>query len=218
LPRIPLVSPDAMTDDQRRVYQNIVTGPRQALVGPLRAALHNPELAERWQQLGEILRFRTSLPPRISELAILVVARRWNSQVEWYIHSEAARKAGLPDSTIEAIRHARSPKLETPAETAIYEFVRQLQEYGQVEDEIYDEVQRELDVVGTVEIVALIGYYTMVSITLNAHQIPLPDSAEPPLQPVAGQNCAETKTSPGVSRLTRLAQAQPSSRAGAEKD
>ena len=79
MPRIPLVSPDALTDDQRRVYERIVAGPRKVIVGPLRAALHIPELADRWQQLGEILRFRTSISPRLNELAILVTARRWNS-------------------------------------------------------------------------------------------------------------------------------------------
>src|SRR4029453_8321694 len=77
LPRIPLPSPDEMTPEQRRVYDAIVKGPRGTLVGPLRAALHRPELAEKWQQLGELLRYRTSLPPQISEIAILVTARRW---------------------------------------------------------------------------------------------------------------------------------------------
>jgi 4-carboxymuconolactone decarboxylase len=84
-----------MTPEQRRIYESIVNGPRGTLVGPLRAALHRPELADKWQQLGELLRYRTSLPPHISEIAILVTARRWNSQVEWHMHAIAAAKAGV---------------------------------------------------------------------------------------------------------------------------
>jgi len=208
LPRIPLFSPDTMTDDQRRVYENIISGPRKTLVGPLRAALHNPELADRWQLLGELLRFRTSLSARVSELAIVVTARRWNSQVEWYIHSQAARKAGLSDAALEAIREARSPQLDSPGETAIYEFSRQLLEFGCVSDETYAEVQQELGVTGIVELAAVIGYYTMVSMTLNAHEVPLPDAAEPPLQPIAGQNGGGAKHSQDLPGLTSLAPAQ----------
>ena len=90
MPRIPLPTPDVMTPEQRKVYDSIVKGPRGTLVGPLRAALHRPELADKWQQFGELLRYRTSLPPEISEIAILVTARRWLSQVEWHMHAIAA--------------------------------------------------------------------------------------------------------------------------------
>jgi len=95
MPRIPLPGPEEMTPAQRRVHDAIISGPRGTLIGPLRAAIHNPELAERWSALGEILRFRTSLPKRLSELAILVTGRRWTSQVEWWVHARAAADAGL---------------------------------------------------------------------------------------------------------------------------
>src|SRR5205085_12473217 len=90
LPRIALVDPQTMSGEQRRVYDDIVSGPRGTLVGPLRAALHSPELAEHWQRLGAHLRYHTSLPPRLADLAVLVPARRWTSDVEWYIHAQAA--------------------------------------------------------------------------------------------------------------------------------
>lgn len=203
--RIPLVSPDSMTDEQLRVYERIVAGPRKAMVGPLRAALHNPELAERWQQLGALLRFGTSLSARISELAILVTARRWNSQVEWHIHAEAARKAGISDAVIDAIRQAQAPHFNSLGEIAVYEFARELQESGQISEQTYAEVQRELGVAGVVELTAIIGYYTMVSMTLNAHEIPLPDGSVGPLRPVAEQNSGDSRYFHG---LTHLAQAR----------
>jgi 4-carboxymuconolactone decarboxylase len=187
LPRIPLPSLETMTPDQRVVYEKVISGPREALVGPLRAALHCPELADRWQSLGVLLRFQTSIPPRLSELVILVTARRWNSQIEWYIHAEAARKAVLPDAVIEAIRQGRSPEFDDPNEAAVYEYARELQDSGQVSESIYEKVLDRLGIVGIVELTAIIGYYTMVSMTLNAHEIPLPDGAKPPLAPVSRQ-------------------------------
>ena len=104
MPRIPLPSPEEMNPAQRLVLDKIISGPRGTLIGPLRAAIHNPELAERWSALGEILRFRTSLPKRLSELAILVTGRRWTSQVEWWVHARAAADAGLDAAIIADMR------------------------------------------------------------------------------------------------------------------
>jgi 4-carboxymuconolactone decarboxylase len=188
LPRIPLPTVDELTQHQRAVYEKVVSGPRASLVGPLRAALHSPELADRWQSLGALLRYQTSVPARLSELVILVTARRWNSQIEWHIHAAAARKAGLPQTIIEAIQHARSPEFESSQEAAVYEYAREIQTSGQVSLGLYEKVLAIVGVVGIVELTAIIGYYTMVSMTLNAHEIPLPDGAEVPLVPVARQN------------------------------
>lgn len=179
--RIPLPSPDSMTNDQKRVYEKIVSGPRGRLVGPLRAALHSPELAERWQALGALLRFGTSLPPRVSELAIVVTARRWNSQIEWHIHAQAARAAGIADAVLDAIQSRATPSFESRDDEVVYEFARQLQETGQVDPKLYAEAVARWQAVGVVELTAVIGYYTMVSMTLNAHEIPMPDDAPAPL-------------------------------------
>jgi 4-carboxymuconolactone decarboxylase len=184
LARIPLLTPEAMTPAQRKVLDDVTSGPRGTLVGPLRAAIHRPELADVWQRFGALLRFGTSLPPHLSELAILVTARRWNSQLEWHIHAEAARKAGIAGAVIEDLCHGRAPLLPQPDEAEIYAFARELQLYGQVADDTYDRVLTRWGTVGAVELTALIGYYTMVSMTLNAHQLPLPDGATPPLEPL----------------------------------
>ena len=179
--RIPLPSPETLTAEQKRVYEAIVAGPRGALRGPLRAALHNPELADKWQQLGELLRYRTSLPPQLSELAILVTARHCNCQVEWFIHAEMARKAGLADSIIENIRTGRPINVSDPAALDIYLFASELNRSHNVSDDIHRRIRERFGVTGVVELTALIGYYTMVAMTLNAHEIPLPDGATPPL-------------------------------------
>jgi 4-carboxymuconolactone decarboxylase len=182
MPRIPLPSPEEMNPAQRLVLDKIISGPRGTLIGPLRAAIHNPELAERWSALGEILRFRTSLPKRLSELAILVTGRRWTSQVEWWVHARAAADAGLDAAIIADIREGAAPRFADDKEALVYRFACALQQSGQVPREIYDDAVGHFGVVGVVELTALIGYYTMVSMTLNAHEIPLPEGVKAPLE------------------------------------
>jgi 4-carboxymuconolactone decarboxylase len=170
-----------MSDAQRAVFDAVVSGPRGTVVGPLRAALHSPELADRWSKLGEFIRYKTMLPAKLNELAILVTARRWNSELEWVVHSEAARAAGLEEDLIQDLLHGRPPRISDGDTAAIYEFARQIQLNGQVDDAAYEAVRSRWQERGVVELTAVIGYYTMVSMTLNAHRIPLPDGMEPDL-------------------------------------
>ena len=181
--RIPLFPLEKMTVEQQRVYDAVVSGPRGVVVGPLRAALHRPELADKWQQFGEILRYRTSLPPRLSELAILVTARHWSSQLEWQQHAPAALKGGLAKEIVEAIRDGLQPAFAKEDEEAVFEFSSQLQERKSIEEKTYQRALDLLGVQGVVELTALIGYYTMVAMTLIAHQIPLPEGSKPELPP-----------------------------------
>jgi len=179
--RIPLFPLESMTAEQQRVYDAVVSGPRGVVVGPLRAALHRPELADKWQQFGEILRYRTSLPPRLSELAILVTARHWTSQLEWQQHAPAALKGGLAGEVVDAIREDRRPLFSNEDEESVYDFSFELQNTRAVKEETYQRALGLIGVQGVVELTALIGYYTMVAMTLIAHQIPLPEGAAPPL-------------------------------------
>lgn len=201
--RIPLPDEGGLTPEQRRVVEAVIAGPRGTLVGPLRAALHRPELADAWQRFGAMLRYDTSLPPRLSELAILVTARRWNSQLEWHVHAIAAEKGGLPASVIEAMRKGEVPCFDDEADAEIYAFARELQLSGQVREEVYQKVHKRWGAVGVVELTTLIGYYTLVSMTLNAHHIPLPDGVVAPLS-LEGP-CREDPTLPV--RLTCIPEA-----------
>jgi 4-carboxymuconolactone decarboxylase len=181
MPRLHLPSADEMTAEQRDVHDEIVSGVRGRLVGPLRAVIHSPDLARRWSRLGEYLRFSTCLPRKLNELAILVTGRRWNSQVEFLIHAEAAKDAGLDPACIEAIRRGEAPTFTDDAEAEVYAFARLLQETGNVDDRAYQAITARWGARGVVELTAVIGYYTMVSMTLNVHEIPVPTGATPPL-------------------------------------
>ncbi len=183
--RIPLLGPDEMNPAQRAIYDAVVSGPRGEMIGPLRAAIHSPELAQAWSALGEFLRFRTCLPKRLNELAITVTGRRWTSQVEWWVHARVCAAAGVPQEAIDAIAALRSPRFTDPADLEVYEFARSLQQDGQVPDSVYAAVKDRWDTRGVVELGAVIGYYTMVSMTLNLHRLPLPEGATG-LPPEAG--------------------------------
>lgn len=176
--RIPLFSPDDMTPDQETVYRRIMAGPREEVIGPLRAVLHVPELADRWQLLGEALRFDTSLPARLNELAILVTARRWNAQLEWDIHARAALSAGLSEDVVEQVRQGLSPSFVGDDEREVYDFVRALQLTGNVPEATYQAIWTRWGTAGAVELSSVVGYYTLVAMTLNVHEIPLPPAAK----------------------------------------
>jgi 4-carboxymuconolactone decarboxylase len=176
-----------------------VSGPRGEIIGPLRVALHHPELADRWQQLGEILRYNTSLPPRLNELAIILTGRHWNSPVEWAIHADAGLKAGLSPVLIEAIRLCETPAFDHEDEAIVYEYTRQLLQHGHVSQSVYATARTRFDTIGIVELTAVIGYYSMVAMTLNAHDIPVPDRPGTKLPPLAV----------GMDGLSPLAQLAP---------
>jgi 4-carboxymuconolactone decarboxylase len=181
MPRIELVTEASMTDAQRRVYDAMKSGPRRSPpVGPLAAAMHRPELAEKWSDLGLVLRFNSSFEPRLREFVILLTGRFWDCQFEWFSHEAAARKAGLSDRTIETLRHGGAV-FEATDEQEIHDYAIELLRIHQVSDATYRRILNAYGTTGVVELTALIGYYAMVALTLNAHEIGVPDGATPPL-------------------------------------
>jgi 4-carboxymuconolactone decarboxylase len=188
MPRISLPAPDTMNPEQRAVYDRIVSGPRGRIQGPLRAALHNAELADKWQALGALLRYGTTLPPRLSEIAILVTGRACNSPFEWYAHRAEGEKAGIEQPIIEALLAGAVPPGMSPDDDAIYHYAVELNRHNSVSDATYAVALARFGERGVVELTALIGYYTMVAMTLNCHEIPLPEGATPafPLPQHAG--------------------------------
>jgi 4-carboxymuconolactone decarboxylase len=179
MPRITLPAPEDMDADQRRVYDKIVSGRRGRIQGPLRAALYNAELADRWQALGELLRYHTTLTPRQSELAILVTGRACRSPFEWYAHRLEAEKAGVEPQIIEALLAEETPAGLSGEDAAIVRYATELNRLNSVSDATYAEALQRLGERRLVELTALVGYYTMVAMTLNAHEIPLPEGVQP---------------------------------------
>jgi 4-carboxymuconolactone decarboxylase len=180
--RFPKLTPDQLTPAQREVAAEITAGPRGEVRGPFIALIHNPELASKVQRLGEHLRWKGKLPPKLKELAVLVTARRWTCQHEWVMHSKLALEGGLGAGIVDDIRHGREPKGMLDEEKAVYNFCRELHATGRAGDAAFTDIQRRYGLDGALELIALNGYYSLMAMVLNTAGLPLPGNAEAPLK------------------------------------
>ena len=170
---------DEMTAEQRRLADSILAGPRKSLSGPFSAFLYSPETGDYAQKLGEQVRFRNSLPEKLKELAILVVARHWTAQFEWFAHHRLALAAGLAPAIADAIGAGKHPAGLDGDETAIYAFASELLARKEVSDATFKAVADRFGEKGVVDLIATLGYYTLVSMTLNVNRFPIPEGATP---------------------------------------
>jgi 4-carboxymuconolactone decarboxylase len=177
--RLPDIDLARLTPEQRQVHDTIVAGPRGKVEGPLRVWLTSPVFAARAQELGAFCRFGTSLPPRLSELAILVTAAHWRAGFEWYAHEKFAREAGLAEAAIRAIKAGKTPTFDSENEAAVHAFARELLDTRRVSDATYARATAALEPVGVVDLVGILGYYGLISMTINAFEVPAPDGADP---------------------------------------
>ena len=185
--RLGAVRPADATSAQREVIDAIAGGARGrgrplgslldergGLAGPFNAWVHRPDLGIVVQSLGERLRFRGNLPGAAREIAILTVGAKWMAEYEWWAHTRVGRREGVSDETIDAIHRGERPLLPDPVEQSAYDFTATLLETGRVDPASYDAARAHLGDGGLVELVTLAGYYTLVSFTLNAFEVPLP--------------------------------------------
>lgn len=174
------IAPEEMTPAQRRAHDLIVAGRRGRFGGPFQLLIRAPEICEHASQLGEHLRWGTSLPDRLSELAIIATARFWRAQYEWYAHAPLAEKAGVPDAAIEAIRRGDTPTFAQSDEALVYRICNELFDTQRLSDPTFAAAIAALGETGLVEIIAIVGYYTLIGNILNAFQVALPDGVAPP--------------------------------------
>jgi 4-carboxymuconolactone decarboxylase len=180
MPRMPDIVYAELNADQRRVHDAIAAGPRGQVQGPLRVWLQNADLADRAQALGAFCRFGTSLPPRLSELAILVTGAHWRAGFEWFAHAPIAIAAGIDPAAVEAIRTGKPPNLVPPDEAAAYAFAHELLTTRDVSDATYRRAFAQLGQKGVVELVGILGYYGLISMTIKAFEVPLPAGTPEP--------------------------------------
>jgi 4-carboxymuconolactone decarboxylase len=173
---------DQMTSAQRTVAEAIMSGPRQKMSGPFNAWLRNPELADRLQKVGEYVRFKTSLDKRLNEMAILMTAQYWSASYEWYAHAPLAAKAGLSPDVIKAIGEGKKPDSMKDDEAIVWEFSTQLRRDHGVDDAIYAKALEKFGENGIMDLVAVNGYYDVVSMTLNVAHVAAPENAELPFK------------------------------------
>jgi len=180
--RFPRLTEESMTREQRQVAAAIAAGPRGEVRGPFIPLLHHPALAQKIQQLGEELRWKGRLPPALTELAVLITARRWTCQHEWLIHEKLARRAGVSGSLIDDLQAGRQPSHMTEDEAAVLAFCTEAHATGRVGEAAFNKILERFGREGAVELLVLCGYYSMMAMVLNTASMPLPDDAPAPLQ------------------------------------
>jgi 4-carboxymuconolactone decarboxylase len=184
-PRLPPLTEDELNPAQRALLQSLRSGPRGknvTLAGPFGCYMHAPEAGEVIQQFAAFCRFKTRLPKRLSEFAILVIGQMWKAQYEFYVHAQEAERAGVLAQTIRDIKAGRSPAKAPKDERALYDFIKELHQTRRVMTRTYARVHEILGDGGMVEFLGILGSYTLTSMVLNTFQVPLPDGVAPPFK------------------------------------
>ena len=180
--RMPPLEADKMNDAQRAAAAELAAGPRGGVKGPFIALLRSPELMGRLADVGEYLRFRSSLDKRISEFLMLIVSRHWTQQFEWAVHVPLALDAGVKRETLEDLAEGRRPSAMAPDEAIAYDFCAELLATRGVSDATYRTALDRFGERGVIDMLGVVGYFTAVSMVLNVAHTPAPGAVSPPLE------------------------------------
>jgi len=183
-PRFPQLTPERLDAEQQRVAAEILKVSSGGLGGPYNFLLRSPVLADRVLKLADYLRFNTSVPRRLNEMAILIQARLWTAQYEWWAHHPLALKAGLAPAIAEALKVGRRPEGMQPDEAAVYDFCVELSKRRAVSDATFERARTLLGEQQVVDLVALTGFYAKVSMILNVAEAGIPGGGAAPLAPM----------------------------------
>jgi 4-carboxymuconolactone decarboxylase len=173
-----------MTAAQKKMFEGLISGERRGASGPFNVLLRSPEMGDLAQQFGASMRFHSSIPSKLNELAIIITARHWTSQYEWYAHRRAAQTAGLSQAIIDAVAAGTRPAAMAPDEAAVYNFCTELLTTKQVSDATFNATRDRFGERGIVDLIGVTGYYQLVSMLLNVDRYPLPDGVAAELKPL----------------------------------
>ncbi|MFN9618253.1 MAG: carboxymuconolactone decarboxylase family protein [Synechococcaceae cyanobacterium] len=175
--RMPPLPPEQRSEAQRQAAAALEAGPRGRLEGPFIPLLRSPELMDRLQETGAYLRFASALPERLREFVILLVARRWSQPVEWAIHCPLALAAGLDSAILHAVAEGRRPAALPEAEAIAYAVWDELDRYRSLSDATYSRTLQLLGEAGLIDLIALIGYYSLLAMVMNVAHTPASGAA-----------------------------------------
>lgn len=170
-----------LTAAQKTMADHLLGGERRGMGGPFNVLLRSPEMGDLAQQLGAQVRFHSSLSRKLNEFAIIMTARYWTAQYEWYAHKRLALEAGLSPAIVDAVAAGKRPASMQADEEAIYTFSDEILKTKQVSDATFQAAVKAFGERGVVDLIGVIGYYQLVSMVLNVDRYPLPDGARPEL-------------------------------------
>jgi 4-carboxymuconolactone decarboxylase len=180
-PRFPTKTMDQLNPEQKAVAEGVLKQSSAGLGGPYAMLITSPELLKRYLLMTEYLRQKTSLPKRLNEMAILLEARIWDAQYEWWAHEPLARKAGVPEAIIADIRNGKRPASMQPDEAIVYDFVTELLHKRSLSDETFAKAKQVLGEQQVVDLAAVTGFYVMVSSVIAAGRVGIPDGGPAPM-------------------------------------
>jgi 4-carboxymuconolactone decarboxylase len=172
--RMPPLDPATMNEAQKKAADELTAGPRGGVKGPFIPLLRSPDLLDRLQKVGEYLRFKSALEPRISEFMMCVVSRDWTQQFEWFVHVPLARKAGVKHETLTSLAEGRRPVGAAEDEEIAYDFCEELVRTKGVSDSTYKRAVNQFGEKGIIDMLGLLGYFTTVSMVMNVAHTPPP--------------------------------------------
>ena len=182
--RMPPIPADKMTDAQKKAAAEFLAHRKTEVFGPFVPLLRSPEVMLCATAMGDYLRYRSTLPPRLNELVILITSRQWTQQYEWNLHYAEGLKAGLNASIAKAVAEGRRPDAMSDDEEIVYEFSTELLQDQSVSDRTYARAVATFGEQGTMDMIGVIGYYTFLAMVLNTARTPLPAGAKPGLMPM----------------------------------
>jgi 4-carboxymuconolactone decarboxylase len=170
--RMPPIPADKMTAAQKQAVADFKTARGADLSGPFVPLLRSPEVMSRARAMGDYLRYKSVLPPRLSEFVILIVARHWSQQYEWSTHDSIALKAGVSAEIVKAIAEGRRPERMAEDQTILYDFCDELHRNQSVSDATYARAVAKFGEQGVIDTVGIVGYYSLLAIVLNTARTP----------------------------------------------
>lgn len=180
--RFPPIPEADWTEEQRARVQPMLNGPRKAIVSPFVPLMRSPDLMDRVQHVGAYLRYDSAIGLRLSELAILCTARHWDQSVEWAIHAPIALREGIDAQVIQAMAEGRHPVFAREDEVVVHAAAEQLLRHKRLSDATHAQALALFGERGVIDLLAVIGYYTMLSVVMNGAQTAVPDTTAPPLE------------------------------------
>ncbi|MBK6317965.1 MAG: carboxymuconolactone decarboxylase family protein [Dehalococcoidia bacterium] len=182
MPRLAPIDFENLTPEQTTVADAIRNGPRGGLRGPFEAWLRSPGFADPAQRVGAYCRYGSSIPSDLNEMAILMTGKYWKAQFEFWAHARLALQAGLDPAIVEAVRTGAEPPFKREMERVVYDFVSEYLATHRVSDTNYRRAVETFGENGVVDIIGVVGYYGLVSMTLNVFEVELPPGETNPLE------------------------------------
>jgi 4-carboxymuconolactone decarboxylase len=182
--RMPPIPADKLTDAQKKAIEEFKAARAADISGPFVPLLRSPEVMSRARAMGDYLRFKSSLPPRLSEFVILLTARHWTQQYEWNAHQPLAIQGGLRAEIVGAIAAGRRPAAMAEDEAAVYALWDEVQRTKGASDAVYARAVEKVGEQGVIDVLGITGYYTMLAMVMNTTRTPLPAGVAPPLPPL----------------------------------